>query len=166
MNQGNDYGVGSGTGNILTQQPANQSLILLTAYGKDELLGNSQASSKARALHLPIEEDSGDEDQSPVELQTETSIRTTKRRPQGSRQETSEPLFLSSEDEEVGAAKYGEGDDRDDEGTETLRSVGSSIKSGAQRGQTRRVLVVVDDHDSDDGTTFKGFGAKIKPNRG
>jgi hypothetical protein len=74
-------------------------------------------------------------------------------------------LFLSSEDEEAAElAKHGEGDDRD-EGTETLRSAGSSRKPGVQRGQAKRVVVVVDDDDSDDGTTFKGFGTKPKPGR-
>jgi hypothetical protein len=72
-------------------------------------------------------------------------------------------LFLSSEDEEAAeVTKHGEGDDRD-EGTETLRSAGSSRKSRVQRGQAKRAVVVVDDDDSDDGTTFKGFGTKRNP---
>jgi len=152
MNQGNDYGVGS-------------------AYWKDdpdlvqvdELLGQSQTSSRARVLQLPAVEDSDDEDQFPVKPAAKTSTRTIKAKIQGSMKETPEPLFLSSEDEEaVGVTKVGEGDDRD-EGTETLRSAGSSRKSRMQRGQTQRAVVFVDD--SDDGTTFKGFGTKPKPSR-
>jgi len=144
----------------------------LAAYWKDdpdptqadEFLGHSQASSKTRALRLPIE-DSDDEDQFPVKPLAKTSTRTTKGKTQGSRQEEIfEPLFLNSEDEEVTeVTKHGEGDDRD-EGTETLRSAGSPRKSRVQRGQPKRVAVVVDDDDSDDGTTFKGFG-KPKPGR-
>lgn len=157
---------------MLTQKPANQSLILLTAYWKDdsdsanldEFLGYSQASSKARAHQTPIQ-DSDDDDQFPVGPPKKTSTRTTKGKIQGSRQEIPEPLFLSSEDEEVvGVTKHSEGDDRD-EGTETLRSAGSSRKSRVQRGQAQRVVVVVDDDDSDDGMTFKGFRAKSKPSR-
>jgi len=147
MNQGNDYGVGS-------------------AYWKDdpdlaradEFLGHPQATSKARGLQLANEDDSDDEDQFPAKP---TSSWTTKRKIQGSRQEISEPLFFSSEDEDVGVTKHGEGDDRD-EGTETLRSAGSSRKPRVKQGQTRRALVV-DDDDSDDGTTFKGFGTKPRP---
>jgi len=60
--------------------------------------------------------------------------------------------------------KQGEGDDRD-EGTETLRSAGSSRKSGVQRGQALPVAMVVDGDDSDDETTFKGFSAKPRPSR-
>lgn len=145
----------------------------LAAYWKDdpdptqadEFLGHSQASSKARALRLPIE-DPDDEDHFPVKLLAKTSTRTTKGKTQGSRQEEIfEPLFLNSEDEEVTeVTKRGEGDDRD-EGTETLRSAGSPRKSRVQRGQPKRVVVVVDDDDSDDGTTFKGFGTKPKPGR-
>jgi hypothetical protein len=169
MNQGNDYGVGSGMGLYPT---TSQSLILLTAYWEDdpdsaqadEFLGYSQASSKARA-HQPQIQNSDGEDQFPVILPTKRSTRTTKGKVQGSRQEIPEPLFLSSEDEEVlGVTKQGEDDDRD-EGTETLRSAGSSRKSGVQRGQALRVAMVVDDDDSDDGTTFKGFGTKPRPSR-
>jgi len=173
MNQGNDYGVGPGTKVMLTQQPTNQSLIFPAAYWKDdpdlanadEFLGHSQASSKARTLQLPIE-DSDDEDQFTVKPPTKASTRTTKGKNQGSRQKkASEPLFLSSEDEEAAeVSKHGEGDDRD-EGTETLRSAGSSRKSRVQQGQAKRMVVVVDDDDSDDGTTFKGFGTKPKSGR-
>lgn len=92
-------------------------------------------------------------------------MRTTKGKVQSSRQEIPERLFFSSEDEEaVEVTKQVEGDDRD-EGTETLRSVGSSRKSGMQRGPIQRVTIVVDDDDSDDGTTFKGFGTKLRPSR-
>lgn len=92
-------------------------------------------------------------------------MRTTKEKIQGSRQDIPEPLFLSSEDEEtVGITKHGENDDRD-EGTETLRSAGSSRKTRVQQKQTRQVVVVVDDDDSDDGLTFKGFGTKAKARR-
>lgn len=173
MNQGNDYGVGPGTKMMPTQQPSAQSLIFLAAYWKDdpdptqadEFLGHSQASSKARALQLPIE-DLDDEDQFPVKPPTKRSTRTTTGKIHGSRQEEIfEPLFLSSEDEEAAeATKYGEGDDRD-EGTETLRSAGSTRKSRIQRGQAKRVIAVIDDDDSDDGTTFKGFGSRSKPGR-
>lgn len=166
MNQGNDYGVGPGTKIMLTQQPANESLIPLAAYWKDdpdpaqadEFLGQSQVSSKARAIQLPGEE-SDDEDQSPVKPPTKGKV-------QGSREEEIfEPLFLSSEDEEAAeVTKHGGGDDQD-EGTETLRSTGSSRKSRVQQGRAKRVVVVVDDDDSDDGTTFKGFGANPKPGR-
>ena len=128
-------------------------------------MGHSQASSKARALQLPIE-DSDDEDQFSVKPLAKTSTRTTKGKIQGSRQEENfEPLFLNSEDEEATeVTKRGEGDDRD-EGTETLRSAGSPRKSRVQRGQQKRVVVVVDDDESDDGTTFKGFGTKSMPGR-
>lgn len=144
----------------------NRWLILLTAYWKDdpdlaradEFLGHSQATSKARAQQLANEDDSDDEDQFPAKP---TSSLTGKGKIQGSRREISKPLFFSSEDEDVGMTKHGEGDDRD-EGTETLRSAGSSRKSRVKQGQTRRALVVEDD-DSDDGTTFKGFGTKPKP---
>lgn len=139
----------------------------LAAYWKDdpdptqtdEFLRNSQASSKARALQLPIE-DSDDDDQFPAKPPINMSTRTTKGKTQGSRQEEIfEPLFLSSEDEEATEiTKRGGGDDRD-EGTETLRSAHSPRKSRVQRGHTKRVTVVVDD-DSDDGTTFKGFGIR------
>jgi len=151
MNQGNDYGEGS-------------------AYWKDgsdsgqvdEFLGYSQASSKARVRQPPIQ-DSDDEDQFPAEPRTKTSTRSTKGQIQGSKQEIPAPLFLSSEDEESdGVTKHGEGDDRD-EGTETLRSAGSSRKSRVQRGQPQRVVVVVDD--DDDGTTFRGFRTKANPGR-
>lgn len=154
---------------MLTQQPANQSLILLTAYWKedpdsaqaDDFLGYSQASSKARTHQLPPQ-DSDDDDQFPAEPLTKRSTRTTKGRLQGSRQEIPEPLFLSSEDEEViEVTKHSEGDDQD-EGTETLRSASSSRKSRVQRGQAQRVVTVVGDDDSDDGTTFKGFGTELK----
>lgn len=82
---------------------------------------------------------------------------------QGSRQEgIFEPLFLSSEDEEAAqVTKHGERDDRN-EGTETLRSAGSSGKPKVQQGPAKRAVVVVDDNDSDDGTTFKGFDIKPK----
>lgn len=166
MNLGNDYGVGPGTKIMLTQRSTNQSLILLTAYWNDDpdpaqtdgFLGHSQGSSKARALQLPIED--SDEDQFPDKPPTRTSTRTTKKN-QGSRhEEVFEPLFLSSEDEEAAeVSKHGERDDRD-EGTETLRSAGSSRKSRVQQGQAKRVVMVVDDDDSDDGTTFKGFGTR------
>ena len=94
------------------------------------------------------------------------STRTTKGKTQGSGQEEIfEPLFLNSEDEEATeVAKRSEGDDRD-EGTETLRSAGGLRQPGAQRGQPKRVVMVVGDDDSDDGTTFKGFGTKPKPGR-
>ncbi|KAF9651006.1 hypothetical protein BDM02DRAFT_3267528 [Thelephora ganbajun] len=151
LNQGNDYGVGS----VYWKDDPDPAQA-------DEFLGHSQASSKARALQLQIE-DSGDEDQFPVKPSREASKRTTKGKIQGSRQETSEPLFLNSEDEEVAeVTKHGEGDDQD-EGTETLRSTGSSRKSRVKQAQAKRVVVVVED-DSDDGTTFKGFGTK-QPSR-
>ena len=150
-----------------------QSLISLAAYWKDdpdqtqadEFLGHSQASSKARALQLSIE-DSDDEDQLPVKPLRKTSTRTTKGRIQDPRQEeVVEPLFLSSEGEEAAEVfKHGEGDNRD-EGTETLRSASSPRKFRVQHGQGKRVVVAVDDDDSDDGTTFKGFGTKSKPGR-
>lgn len=172
MNQGNDYGVGSGTKTTLTQQSTARSLIFLAEYWKDEpdptqadeFLRHSQGTSKARALQLPIED--SDEDQFPVKPQTKRSTRIIKGKIQGSRQgETSEPLFLSSEDEEAAeVTELVEGDDRD-EGTETLRSAGGPRKPRVQRGQARRVVVVVDDDDSDDGTTFKGFGTKSMPGR-
>lgn len=173
MNLGNDYGVGPGTKIMLILQSTNQSPILLTAYWEDDpdpaqadgFLGHSQGSSKARILQLPIE-DSDYEDQFPVEPPTKTSTRTTRGKHQGSRQgEVFEPLFLSSEDEEAAEiTKHGERGDQD-EGTETLRSAGSSRKSRVQQGQAKRVVVVVDDDDSDDGTTFKGFGARPEPGR-
>lgn len=173
INLGNDYGVGPGTETMLTLQSTNQSLILLAAYWKDdpdpaqadEFLGHSQGSSKARTLQIPVE-DSDDENQFPVKPPAKTYTRITKGKNQGSRQdEIFEPLFFSSEDEEAAeVTKHGECDDRDD-GTETLRSAGSSRKSKVQRGQAKRVVVVVDDDDSDDGTTFKGFGTKPKPGR-
>lgn len=150
MNQGNDYGVGP-------------------AYWKDdpdsaqadEFLGHSQGLTRARALQLP-NEDSDDEDHFPVKPQTKPSARSTRGIVQGPAEETSVPLFLSSEDEDAGETKLGGGDDRD-EGTETLRSAGSSRKSRVHRGQAQRVVYAVDDDDSDDGTTFRGFGAKSKP---
>lgn len=173
MNLGNDYGVGSGTRMMFTQQSTNQSLIYLVAYWKDdpdpaqadEFFGHSQGSSKARTLQLSIEDSDG-EDQFPVKPPTRTSTRTSKGKTQGSRQEEIfEPLFLSSEDEAAGeVTKHGERDDRD-EGTETLRSVGSSRKSRVQQGRAKRAVVVIDDDDSDDGTTFRGFGGKPKPGR-
>ena len=84
---------------------------------------------------------------------------------QGSGKGIPEPLFLSSEDEEVvGATKHGEDDDQD-EGTETLRSVGSSRKPRVRQGQKQRAVVPIDDYDSDDGTTFRGFGAGLRSNR-
>jgi hypothetical protein len=157
---------------MFTQQSTVQSLIFFVAYWKDdpdptqadEFLGRSQASPKGRILRLPIED--SDEDQFRVKPPAKVSTRTTKGAIQGSRQEEIfEPLFLDSEDEEAAeVTKHGEGDDRD-EGTETLRSAGSSRKSRVQRGQAKRVVVVVDDDDSDDGTTFKGFGTKPKPGR-
>jgi len=149
------------------------SLISLPAYWKedpdptqaDEFPGHSQASSKARALRLPIED--SDEDQFSAKPLAKMSTRTTKgTKIQGPRQEEIfEPLFLNSEDEEATEVTKREGDDRD-EGTETLRSAGSPRKSRAQHGQPKRVVVVVvDDDDSDDGTTFKGFGTKSRPGR-
>ena len=156
---------------MLTQQPTNQSLILLVAYWEDDpdsaqvddFLGYSQVSPKAR-VHQPPIQDSDDEDQFPVGPPTKRSTRTTKGKNQGFRQEIPEPLFLSSEDEETTAATKHGGDDRD-EGTETLRSAGSSKKSRVQRGQAQRVVLVADDDDSDDAMTFKGFGTKSKPSR-
>jgi hypothetical protein len=147
-----------------------QSLILLKAYWKDdpdpaqadEFLAQSQASSKTRALQLPNDDDSDDEDQSPVKPSAKRYIRITKGKIQGSKQEIPEPLFFSSEDDEgAGVTKHEEGEDRD-EGTETLRSAGSSRKARVQPGQALRALVA-DDDDSDDGTTFKGFGTKPRP---
>ena len=171
MNLGNDYGVGPGTRMMLTQQSTNQSLIYLAAYWKDdpdpaqadEFFGHSQGSSRARTLQLPIEDSDG-EDQFPVKPPTRTSTRITKGTTQGSRQEEIfEPLFLSSEDEAAAeVTKHGERDDRD-EGTETLRSAGSSGKSRVRQDQAKRAIVIVDDDDSDDGTTFRGF--KPKPGR-
>ena len=121
-------------------------------------------SSKTR-VHQPPIQNSDDEDQFPVRPPTQTPTRTTKGKIQGPRQENPEPLFLSSEDEEgVGATKCGESEDRD-EGTETLRSASSSRKPRVRLGQAQRVVTVVDDDDSDDGTTFKGFGTKPRPSR-
>jgi len=127
-------------------------------------LGASQASSKARTLQLQIE--GSDEDQFPVKPLTKSSTRSTKGKSQGSRrEEIFEPLFLSSEDGEAAeVSKHGEGDDRD-EGTETLRSASSPRKFRVQHGQAKRVVIAVDDDDSDDGTTFKGFGTKLQSGR-
>ena len=60
--------------------------------------------------------------------------------------------------------KHGERDDRN-EGTETLRSAGSSRKSRVRQRQAKRVVATADDNDSDDGTTFKGFGTRSKPGK-
>lgn len=152
MNQGNDYGVGPA---YWKDDP--------DSVQADEFLGHSQASSRARALQLP-NEDSDDEDHFPVKPQAKSSARSMKGIVQGPAGEISEPLFLSSEDEDVGVTKHGGGDDRD-EGTETLRSAGSSRKSRVHQGQAQRVAYAVDDDDSDDGTTFRGFGTKSKPSR-
>lgn len=114
-------------------------------------------------MQLP-NEDSDDEDHFPVKPQTKTSARSTEGVVRGPAEEISEPLFLSSEDEDVGVTKHGGGDDRD-EGTETLRSAGSSRKSRVRQGQVQHVAYAVDNDDSDDGTTFRGFGTKSKPSR-
>lgn len=173
MNLGNDYGVGSGAENAFTQQSTNRPLIHHTAYWEDDpdppkvdgFSGLSQGSSKARTLQLALE-DSDDEDQFPVRPPTKKSTRTTKGKNQSSRrEEIFEPLFISSEDEEaVEMTKNGEDDDQK-EGTETLRSAGSSRKSGVRLRQTKRAVAMGEDNDSDDGTTFRGFGTKSKPGK-
>lgn len=144
---------------------------LLTAYWEDdpdsgqadEFLRHSQASSRTRAQPLP-NEDSDDEDHFLFKPQTKTSARSTKGIAQGPAGGTPEPLFLSSGDEDVGVTKHGGGDDQD-EGTETLRSAGSSRKSRVHQGQTQRVAYAINDDDSDDETTFRGFDTKSKPSR-
>jgi hypothetical protein len=127
----------------------------------------SQTRSKSKAISLPPEDSDDGGDKFPVRqtgkrgTQSQKSALSRGKTPRAKKEETkTQPLFLSDDDEM--AVDEDEEIDELDEDTPTLRSSRSSRAQKSQPAMKAVPAAIVDDDDSDDGTAFKGFGARAK----
>lgn len=127
----------------------------------------SQTQSKSKAILLPSEDSDDEGDEFPVRqtgkrgTQSQKPTRARGKTPRAKKEETKpQPLFLS-DDEEMAVDEDDEIDELDED-TPTLRSSRSSKTQKSQPARKAAPAAIVIDDDSDDGTAFKGFGARAK----
>ncbi|CCM00035.1 uncharacterized protein FIBRA_02061 [Fibroporia radiculosa] len=173
-----DYGVGSQYWKDSTQVQSQPDINVAERpqVRKQQVKSETQIQRKGKRRASPKASDSDEDDSSLTAKTTQTrtaSSQTQKRQTRQTGRKDTQALFIDSEDDgqELGAdlplsdgdAFPGASQDGEFDDGLTLRSTGRTQGTSARRDPTqasKKAPIPIVDDDSDDGTTFKGFGAK------